>query len=238
MNRVGLWVGASLTLFYLLFILYFLGGAAWCLVREGKLNEMGGFLAGAFTPLAFLWLVLGYLMQHMELSRLRQRDEVAYQRSVPRLEFQLVTAKQEVKRGVNLEKIFEGDRWVIPFDWEISDWEIENFGGTVRQLTLLFDDKDSLKKRRVEMRRELGPHGNQIFKFAIIPPGPAGVDHYEAHFTSARLDRFRQRWEIQRAKGDLSSESEEIMWERGKTKGAPPFEIREITDGPTPLEEG
>ena len=32
------------------------------------LNEIGDYLAGAFSPLAFLWLVIGYLMQNRELK--------------------------------------------------------------------------------------------------------------------------------------------------------------------------
>jgi hypothetical protein len=32
------------------------------------LNEVGDFLAGAFSPLAFLWLVVGYFQQGHELS--------------------------------------------------------------------------------------------------------------------------------------------------------------------------
>ncbi|HHQ6565536.1 TPA: hypothetical protein ACSTJX_000332 [Serratia fonticola] len=32
-------------------------------------NELGDFLAGAFSPVAFLWLVLGYLQQQKELQQ-------------------------------------------------------------------------------------------------------------------------------------------------------------------------
>jgi hypothetical protein len=33
-----------------------------------KLNELGDFLAGSFGPIAFLWLVLGFLQQGRELK--------------------------------------------------------------------------------------------------------------------------------------------------------------------------
>lgn len=36
--------------------------------RELELNELGDFLAGAFGPVAFLWLVLGFLQQGRELK--------------------------------------------------------------------------------------------------------------------------------------------------------------------------
>jgi hypothetical protein len=50
-----------------------LGVVAYLLLRDpgalGKMtpNEWGDFLAGCFAPLAFLWLVLGYLQQGDEL---------------------------------------------------------------------------------------------------------------------------------------------------------------------------
>ncbi|MBX7456865.1 hypothetical protein K3152_01250 [Qipengyuania sp. 1NDH17] len=36
-------------------------------ILDLKPNELGDFLAGAFSPLAFLWLVLGFLQQGQEL---------------------------------------------------------------------------------------------------------------------------------------------------------------------------
>jgi hypothetical protein len=33
-----------------------------------KLNTVGDFLAGAVAPLAFIWLIIGYLQQNLELS--------------------------------------------------------------------------------------------------------------------------------------------------------------------------
>lgn len=47
---------------------------AWVLMKEPAVlenmtpNEWGDFLAGCFAPLAFLWLVLGYLQQGQELQ--------------------------------------------------------------------------------------------------------------------------------------------------------------------------
>ncbi|WP_448761907.1 hypothetical protein [Acinetobacter tandoii] len=38
-------------------------------VQALKLNEKGDFLAGIFSPLAFLWLVYGYLQQGQELKQ-------------------------------------------------------------------------------------------------------------------------------------------------------------------------
>ena len=62
--RIGIWV----TGLYLLTLAIYT-----CLQRHAVLamepNEMGDALAGAASPLAFLWLVLGYLQQGEELRQ-------------------------------------------------------------------------------------------------------------------------------------------------------------------------
>lgn len=45
-----------------------------------ELNEFGDFLAGAFAPLAFLWLVIAVILQGRELAK--QREELAITRGV------------------------------------------------------------------------------------------------------------------------------------------------------------
>ena len=44
----------------------------WALLRTGRLNELGDFLAGVFTPVALGWLVYGYFLQKTELGLQRQ----------------------------------------------------------------------------------------------------------------------------------------------------------------------
>ncbi|WP_431046715.1 hypothetical protein [Roseateles sp. L2-2] len=56
--------------------------------RPDKLNEWGDFCAGFFAPLAFMWLVLGYLQQGEEL----RQNTVA-------LEQQLLELRQTVEVG-------------------------------------------------------------------------------------------------------------------------------------------
>lgn len=66
-KRLGA-IGAISTLLYLIL----LGGLAGIRFEELKslpLNSLGDFLAGAFTPVAFLWLVLGFLQQGQELRQ-------------------------------------------------------------------------------------------------------------------------------------------------------------------------
>lgn len=62
-----LWLGVGVTTVYLV------GLCSYAYIARLKMtslppNEVGDFLAGAFSPLAFLWLVLGYFQQGEELK--------------------------------------------------------------------------------------------------------------------------------------------------------------------------
>lgn len=59
-------VGGVLTGLYLMLIAA-LVYCKWDTVPDLKLSDFGDFLAGVFGPVAFLWLVLGYLQQGREL---------------------------------------------------------------------------------------------------------------------------------------------------------------------------
>lgn len=65
-KKLELWGGLG-TVAYLLIIAI----TVWCKIQDFqalKLNELGDFLAGVFGPIAFLWLVLGFLQQGRELK--------------------------------------------------------------------------------------------------------------------------------------------------------------------------
>lgn len=69
---IGFKIAVSLTVIYLLLAaisLVFVEPHFWQL----KLNEMGDALAGAFAPLAFAWLVLGFFQQGQELKQNTQQ---------------------------------------------------------------------------------------------------------------------------------------------------------------------
>lgn len=76
----GMWCGIVASFLYAAVAIFFI----WNNQINGtalELNEVGDYLAGAFSPLAFLWLVIGYLMQNSELklsreSIKRQADEL------------------------------------------------------------------------------------------------------------------------------------------------------------------
>jgi hypothetical protein len=67
MNKKSLNWGIGITVVWLAVIVVFwiFGG----LTSPSSLNELGDFLAGAFAPIAFLWLILGYIQQGKQLDQ-------------------------------------------------------------------------------------------------------------------------------------------------------------------------
>jgi hypothetical protein len=63
MKDKRVWIGIGVTIIWLGVAGYML----WAIAPPDELNEWGDFFAGIFAPLAFLWLVLGYLQQGEEL---------------------------------------------------------------------------------------------------------------------------------------------------------------------------
>ena len=68
MTRRYTTIGVVITILYLLLLLIFLHSRINTMA-EMRLNEIGDFLAGIFGPVAFLWLVLGYFQQGIELKQ-------------------------------------------------------------------------------------------------------------------------------------------------------------------------
>ncbi|MBF7686433.1 hypothetical protein I2F17_11440 [Acinetobacter sp. B10A] len=64
--------------------------------KPSKLNEWGDYLAGAFSPLAFFWLVMGYLQQGKEL-----------QQNTKALELQAQELKNSVAEQVKQNEAYE-----------------------------------------------------------------------------------------------------------------------------------
>lgn len=61
-------LGLSLTCLWLLTgSAYISSSVGWAGFVSLPVEEVGSFLEGAFAPLAFLWLVIGYFLQQQEL---------------------------------------------------------------------------------------------------------------------------------------------------------------------------
>jgi len=67
-STAPLWIGSLLTFLYI-GIMYWLFRERIESLHKMNLNEIGDFLAGAFSPLAFLWLVVSLSLQRGELRQ-------------------------------------------------------------------------------------------------------------------------------------------------------------------------
>ncbi|WP_286876829.1 MULTISPECIES: hypothetical protein [Pantoea] len=79
-------------------------------------NELGDFLAGAFSPLAFLWLILGYMQQQKEL----QQNTEALRIQAKELENSVVQYKEMVE--VARQQLLS-DRESLEYSYSIAEKE-------------------------------------------------------------------------------------------------------------------
>lgn len=64
-----IWLGVALTIAWLVLGLVRISLDGWSSFTALPAAELGSFLEGAFAPLAFLWLVIGYFLQKKELEQ-------------------------------------------------------------------------------------------------------------------------------------------------------------------------
>lgn len=93
-----LFLAIAITIFWLLGGSYYISSTiGWSQFLSQPLEALGSFLEGAFAPLAFLWLVVGYFLQQKELSRNTdaiQQQHVEMQRSSDQAELQAQAIQQ------------------------------------------------------------------------------------------------------------------------------------------------
>ena len=181
MKHTGILVIGSLSILYIAGILFFRVNDAWDLLRAGNLNELGDFLAGFFTPLAFGWLVYGYLLQSKELRL--QREELALTRDQLGKQTELLQEQVTADHQDSIPRLTL--RIASPEDWWC--WIVENKGGNAKNMELL----NLNEKQTVDERNSLAC--DEFFRFAVAA---SSATHYEARFSSERSERFRQCWEI------------------------------------------
>ncbi|QRV22784.1 hypothetical protein [Marinomonas foliarum] len=81
-------IGTKLTYYYFAFFLLFFG---WKIPNLffSPLSNIGDFLAGVFGPIAFGWLIIGYLMQNKELKNSVEQTSEAQRLARDQLDFQI-----------------------------------------------------------------------------------------------------------------------------------------------------
>jgi hypothetical protein len=74
-----IWFGLSVTVLWLIVLsIYISGSIGWANLSSSPIATVGNFLEGAFAPLAFLWLVIGYFLQKKELAQNTQAIKLQY----------------------------------------------------------------------------------------------------------------------------------------------------------------
>ena len=207
----------------------------WC----GKLNELGDFLAGFFTPLAFLWLVVGYFLQKDEFQL--QREELERTGAALGTQVKIMEDRDEADRQRSMPRLcLEKDRSVLTDEDGIEDeggstdpngFILRNFGGPARNLEIALgaDGEDwsegvpLLDTDKTYPFSIPSPFSSlDIFDFdTAAQPSNDQPSYCRVRFTSERHERFEQRWSI-----------------RFTDKNSYGPEIKPITDGPTPLKDG
>ena len=108
-NKVIQWLdwrlvlAMSLTTFWLGFGLFYLGSViGWGEFFSLPLESLGSFLEGAFAPLAFLWLVVGYFLQQKELAKnteVIQKQHAEMQKSADNAALQAISIQASAQHS-------------------------------------------------------------------------------------------------------------------------------------------
>lgn len=174
MNQRSLHFGILITVLWLLLIVVF--AIFGDLTFPQSLNELGDFLAGIFAPIAFFWLVLGYMQQAKQLEQNTQ----ALKQQEQALQLQIEEMRESVRQQKELVIVqnnqFESQLKMVEPIFLISDYDFDLFGSEIRQdnlYTLKF--KISNVKGEVYNFRILSKHQESLFHTTIISTDPYPV---------------------------------------------------------------
>ena len=151
-----------------------------------KPNELGDFLAGLFAPLAFLWLVLGFLIQASEL-RLSRRDlyeQMEVQKAV----------KHEQKRAndVASSQVAPKFRW-MQRNTDNTAWIRNTAQHTFTEVTMNFEDSGLVEKAVFGFNDWIGlPFGDTNSPETMILEAKYVDSNNELHTKRYRLDRITE----------------------------------------------
>ncbi len=129
-------IGVITTLIYIIFISWLIGDR-FSQLNTMPLNEIGDFCAGAFGPITFFWLILGFIMQTQELKQSSaalklQADEL--KNSVEQQKEMVRLSSSKFDRELEIEKLREKERVVAaqPIFDLVSANSFSNVGGVVK----------------------------------------------------------------------------------------------------------
>ena len=137
-----------------------------------SLNELGDFLTGVFAPIAFLWLILGYIQQGKQLDQ----NTKALEQQEKALQLQIDEMKEGVKQQaelVNIQKTqYEEQQNLLEPRFIISDAEVFNVLG--REVEKNFENNHLLNSNEnvfVKVIFNLINFGEEVFDLKIKENG-------------------------------------------------------------------
>lgn len=137
-----------------------------------SLNELGDFLAGVFAPIAFLWLILGYIQQGKQLDQ----NTKALEQQEKALQLQIDEMKEGVKQQaelVNIQKTqYKEQQNLLEPRFIISDAEVFNVLG--REVEKNFENNHLLNSNEnvfVKVILNLINFGEEVFDLKIKENG-------------------------------------------------------------------
>lgn len=147
MKKLEFW-GAILTVAYLFLMGWWLS-VNWAAFLCLKLNELGDFLAGTFGPVAFLWLVLGFIQQGRQLNLQAEelQNSVVQQTNIARATHAQVEAQiaaMDAERARYEEQflarlIFRPKHSITSGNIRTKYFDIQNLGNDAVNLTVGMD---------------------------------------------------------------------------------------------------
>jgi hypothetical protein len=203
-------IGGAVTLVYLVGIIALTWGRIGTLVNM-PLNEVGDFLAGAFGPVAFLWLVMGFLQQGDELrmstkaiedqagelrksvehqSTLAEATKRQSEVELAKLQMQEDERDRALRASFSIHVISTGNESEGMTMNKIRIW---NEGAKVSELALSFDPP--IHNARIPKLRDMGSNDHQEHKFVFstlscADEGVTHISYLDTHGT-ARHQSFR-----------------------------------------------
>lgn len=164
--------GLATTIFWFLvgFIYVFILVGWEAFIRQPS-DVMGSFLEGAFAPLAFLWLVIGYFLQHDALNKSNRHVELQYrqmQRQVEQAEIQTsaMAANETYARQENFLRISD-----LVFN------HLASITGLLYEANQVFTGRESSRRSEIQdlwAQVSSGDHGAFARRLLDSCYGPAG----------------------------------------------------------------
>ncbi|WP_111637666.1 hypothetical protein [Marinomonas shanghaiensis] len=174
---------------FLTISLVWTAGVSWFLFKDQflyngyspmPLNEIGDFLAGSFSPLAFFWLAYGYWMQNKELKNQLDefRNSIEVQKDLAKAANNESQLNYANFRTTNLEKIKKFTPKISLKAWALDRkksssliLKISNDGMECYEVTVVIASKGDIIKMSKHDKMPENSSGNLNFDLDTIPKG-------------------------------------------------------------------